>query len=218
MKKLTKNMLCEMNSHERYKGVLLRDMRCGVRYIKILFREILPRLPQESVLQHLSETAQGEKMTRRLYNKRADEFYTKDILTPLERRRKAIESMKALTKEKIDEVKALIESGAKKADIIEQTGVSSSTVDRVKAGQLTADNTAKKTTKKPTEPPEPVFTTLETAAEPLTQRELEALKTLIGQAVKAFAGIECATAADSYNLGQTFGLLTAAQMILEGEP
>jgi hypothetical protein len=40
---------------------------------------------------------------------------------------------------------------------------------------------------------------------------------LIGQAVKAFAGIECATAADSYNLGQTFGLLTAAQMILEGD-
>lgn len=194
--------------------MLLRNMRCGVRYIKILFREILPRLPQESVFQHISEAESAEDMTRRLYNKRADEFYTNDILTPLERRRKALAMSKSLSKEKIDEVKALIESGAKKADIIEQTGVSSSTVDRVKAGQLTADNTAKKTTKKPTEP---AFTAPETAQELITPRELDALRALIGQAVKAFAGIECATAADSYNLGQTFGLLTAAQMILEGE-
>lgn len=174
-------------------------------------------------------------MTRRQYNKRADEFYTNDILNPLERRRKAID-MKALTKEKIDEVKALIESGAKKADIIEQTGVSASTVDRVKSGQLTADNTAKKSAKKtpktdnvgrlheqvraiaPAAPlPAQTFTALEAAPDVPTQRELEALKALIGQAVRAFAGIECATAADSYNLGQTYGLLTAAQMILEGE-
>lgn len=153
-------------------------------------------------------------MTRRQYKIRADEFYTNDILTPLERRRKAIESMKALTKEKIDEVKALIESGAKKADIIEQTGVSASTVDRVKAGQLTAENKPAKTTPAPKPKPEPVFTVLEVAPDPITQRELDALRVLIGQAVKAFAGIECATAADSYNLGQTFGLLSAAQMIL----
>lgn len=170
------------------------------------------------------------------FSKRAHDHYTNDILTPLERRRKVIESMKALTKEKIDEVKALIESGAKKADIIEQTGVSASTVDRVKAGRLTGDNTAKKSAKKtpetdnvgrlheqvraiaPADPlPAQTFAVLETAAEPLTQRELEALKALIGQAVRAFAGIECATAADSYNLGRTFGLLSAAQMILEGE-
>lgn len=175
-------------------------------------------------------------MTRRQFRKLAHEHYTNDILTPLERRRKALAMSKSLSKEKIEEVQALIESGAKKADIIEQTGVSSSTVDRVKAGQLTADNTAKKSAKKTPETdnvgrlheqvraiapaaPLPVqtFTTLETAAEPLTPRELEALKALIGQAVRAFAGIECATAADSYNLGQTFGLLSAAQMILEGD-
>ena len=157
-------------------------------------------------------------MTRRQYNKRADEFYTNDILTPLERRRKAIEiDMKALTKEKIDEVKALIESGAKKADIIEQTGVSASTVNRVKAGQLTAEDKPEKPKSAPKPKPEPVFAELEVAPDPITQRELDTLRVLIGQAVKAFAGIECATAADSYNLGQTFGLLTAAQMILEGE-
>lgn len=152
-------------------------------------------------------------MTRRQYNKRADEFYTNDILTPLERRRKAIESMKALTKEKIDEVKVLIESGAKKADIIEQTGVSASTVDRVKAGRLTAEGKPAKTTPAPSQTQ--AFTALETTQELITPRELDTLRALIGQAVKAFAGIECATAADSYNLGQTFGLLSAAQMILE---
>jgi hypothetical protein len=65
-------------------------MRRGVRYIKILSREILPRLPQESVFQHISEAEGAEDMTRRQYNKRADEFYTNDILTPLERRRKAV--------------------------------------------------------------------------------------------------------------------------------
>jgi hypothetical protein len=156
-------------------------------------------------------------MTRREFRKRADEFYANDILTPLERRRKAIESMKALTKEKIDEVKALIESGAKKSDIIEQTGVSASTVDRIKSGQLTAEGKSEKPKSAPKPKPEPVFTALEVAPDPITQRELDALRVLIGQAVKAFAGIECATAADSYNLGQTFGLLTAAQMILEGD-
>lgn len=158
-------------------------------------------------------------MTRGQFRKLAHKRYTDDILTPLERRRKAIEiDMKALTKEKIDEVKALIESGAKKSDIIEQTGVSASTVDRVKAGQIAAEGKPKKPKSAPKPKPEPVFTTLETAPDIPTQRELDALRALIGQAVKAFAGIECATAADSYNLGQTFGLLTAAQMILEGEP
>ena len=149
------------------------------------------------------------------YAKRAHELYNSDILTPLERRRKAIESMKALTKEKIDEVKALIESGAKKADIIEQTGVSASTVDRAKAGQLTAEGKPEKPKSAPLQTQ--AFAVLETARELITPRELDTLRALIGQAVKAFAGIECATAADSYNLGQTFGLLTAAQMILEGE-
>lgn len=191
-------------------------MRRGVRYIKIFACEVLPELPQESVYQHISEAAQGEKMTRRQFKKLAHEHYANDILTPLERRRKAIEiDMKAFTKEKIDEVKALIESGAKKSDIIEQTGVSASTVDRVKAGQLTAEDKPAKTTPAPSQMQ--TFTALETARELITPRELDTLWALIGQAVTAFAGIECATAADSYNLGQMFGLLTAAQMILEGD-
>lgn len=151
-------------------------------------------------------------MTRKQFRNYADRLYANDILTPLERRRKALTMSKSLSKEKIGEVQALIESGAKKADIIEQTGVSASSFDRIRSGQLTAEGKADK--------PEPAqmqtFTALETARELITPRELDTLRALIGQAVKAFAGIECATAADSYNLGQTFGLLSAAQLILEG--
>lgn len=156
-------------------------------------------------------------MTRRQYKIRADEFYTNDILTPLERRRKALTMSKSLSKEKIDEVKALIAVGGTRKEIAEKTGVGLSTVDRIKVGQLTAEGKPEKPKSAPKPKPEPVFTSLEVAPDPITQRELDTLRVLVGQAVKAFAGIECATAADSYNLGQTFGLLTAAQMILEGE-
>ena len=150
------------------------------------------------------------------FSKRAHEHYKNDILKPLERRRKVIEDMKALTKDKIDEVKALIESGAAKKEIAEKAGVGLSTVDRIKSGQLTAEGRADKPAKPKAGKPEPqAYAEPETAQELISPRELDALRALIGQAVKAFAGIEGATAADSYNLGQTFGLLTAAQMILE---
>jgi transposase-like protein len=195
-------------------------MRRGVRRIKIFAREILPRLPQESVFQHISEAEGAEDMTRRQYNKRAHEYYNSDILTPLERRRKALTMSKEtnpLTDEKISEVKELIEDGATIAETAARTGVSKSSVFRIKPGQRTAEGKSEKPKSAPKPKPEPVFTALEVAPDPITQRELDTLRVLVGQAVKAFAGIECATAADSYNLGQTFGLLTAAQMILEGE-
>ena len=195
-------------------------MRRGVRRIKIFAREVLPELPQESVYQPISEAEGAEDMTRRQYNKRADEFYTNDILTPLERRRKVLEmskETKPLTDEKISEVKELIEDGATIAETAARTGVSKSSVCRIKSGQLTAEGKPEKPKSAPKPKPEPVFAELEAAPVPITQRELDTLRVLIGQAVKAFAGIECATAADSYNLGQTFGLLMAAQMILEGE-
>lgn len=69
---------------------------------------------------------------------RARALYTNDILTPLERRRKAL-AMKALTKEKIEEVQALIESGVTRKEIAEKAGVGLATVDRIKSGQLTAE-------------------------------------------------------------------------------
>jgi hypothetical protein len=192
-------------------------VRCGVPGVKILFCEILPRLPQESVFQHISEAEGAEDMTRRQFRKLAHEHYTNDILTPLERRRKALAMSKSLSKEKIEEVQALIGTGATKKEIAEKAGVGLSTVDRIRSGQLTAEGKPEKPKSESKPKPEPVFTAPETAQELITPRELDAFRALIGQAVKAFAGIECATAADSYNLGQTFGLLTAAQMILEGD-
>ena len=119
-------------------------MRRGVRRIKIFAREVLPRLPQESVFQHISEAEGAEDMTRRQYNKRAHEHYDNDILTPLERRRKALAMSKSLSKEKIGEVQALIESGATKKEIAEKAGVGLSTVDRIKSGQLTAEGKPEK--------------------------------------------------------------------------
>ena len=146
-------------------------------------------------------------MTHKQFIKFAHERYTNDILTPLERRRKTL-AMKGLPKEKIEEVQALIETGATRKEIAAQAGLSNTTIDRIKRGDLTAEG-------KPAKPAQtPVFTALEVAPDPITQRELDALRALISQAARAFAGIECATPADSYNLGQTFGLLTAAQMIL----
>lgn len=154
-------------------------------------------------------------MTRREFRKRADEFYANDILTPLERRRKALAmANKGLSKDKIEEVQALIESGATRKEIAAQAGVSNTTIDRIKRGDLTAEGKPEKPKSAPKPKTETTFTALEAAQECISPRELDALRALISQAVRAFAGIECATAADSYNLGQTFGLLIAAQMIL----
>lgn len=157
-------------------------------------------------------------MTHKQFVKFAHERYTNDILTPLERRRKAVAmANKGLSKDKIEEVQALIESGATRKEIAEKAGVGLATVDRIRSGQLTAEGKSEKPKSASKPKPEPVFTAPETAQELISPRELDALRALISQAVRAFAGIECATSADSYNLGQTFGLLTAAQMILEGD-
>lgn len=82
-------------------------------------------------------------MTRRQFKKLADEHYNNDILTPLERRRKAL-AMKSLSKEKIEEVQALIAVGGTKKEIAEKAGVGLSTVDRIRSGQLTAEGKPEK--------------------------------------------------------------------------
>lgn len=154
-------------------------------------------------------------MTHKEKKIRARMLYENDILNPLKRRRKVIADMKALTKEKIEEVRALIESGATRKEIAEKACVGLATVDRIKSGQLTAEGKPATPTKATKQAEPQTYAAPETVQGQISARELDALRALIGQAVKAFAGIECATAADSYNLGQTFGLLTAAQMILE---
>lgn len=160
-------------------------------------------------------------MTRGQFKKLAHERYTNDILTPLERRRKALTMSKSLSKEKIGEVQALIESGAKKADIIEQTGVSASTVDRIKNGTLTADGdkahiVQHKSQNQPRNDTEPCFRAPESIADTLSRRDVDILRSLTEQVLRALAGVEGETDADSHNLGQAYGLLTAVQLILGG--
>ena len=70
---------------------------------------------------------------------RARILYETDVLTPLKRRKKVLEMSKSLSKEKIEEVQALIAVGATKKEIAEKAGVGLSTVDRIRSGQLTAD-------------------------------------------------------------------------------
>ena len=159
-------------------------------------------------------------MTRRQFKKLAHERYANDILTPLERRRKALMGHQKLTKEKIGEVQLLLADGAKKVDIIEQTGVSRSTIDRIANGTLTADGKIAPSAPKPapTDATEQVFATLESTSETLPPRDVAILRSLTEQALRALAGVEGETDADSHNLGQAYGLLTAAQLILGGEP
>ena len=159
-------------------------------------------------------------MTRREFKKFAHERYTNDILTPLERRRKAVMGQK-LSKEKIKEVQQLIADGTKKADIIEQTGVSASTVDRIKNGTLTTDGdkahiVQHKSQNQPRNDTEPCFTAPKSIADTLSWRDVDILRSLTEQVLRALAGVEGETDADSHNLGQAYGLLTAAQLILGG--
>ena len=158
-------------------------------------------------------------MTRKQFRDYADRLYANDILTPLERRRKALTMSKSLSKEKIGEVQALIESGAKKADIIEQTGVSRSTVDRIANGTLTADGKIAPPAPDRSEPavePGQIFTAPESTTNTLSRRDVDILRSLTEQVLRALAGVEGETDADSHNLGQAYGLLTAVQLILGG--
>ena len=158
-------------------------------------------------------------LKRKRFKRKADERYKNGILSPLERRKKAIMGHQKLSKEKIEEVQQLIADGTKKADIIEQTGVSASTVDRIKNGTLTADGKIA--------PPAPdrsgpavkfgqIFTAPESRADALPPRDVAILRSLTEQVLRALAGVEGATDADSHNLGQAYGLLTAVQLILGG--
>ena len=160
-------------------------------------------------------------MTRKQFRNYADRLYTNDILTPLERRRKAVMGHQKLSKEKIEEVQQLIAGGVKKADIIEQTGVSRSTVDRIANGTLTADGKIAPPVPDRSEPaiePGQIFTVPESTTNTLPPRDVAILRSLTEQVLRALAGVEGETDADSHNLGQAYGLLVAAQLILGGEP
>lgn len=150
----------------------------------------------------------------------AHERYQQDILTPLERRRKVIMGHQKLTNEKIAEVQVLLEGGARKVDIIEQTGVSRASVDRIANGELTAEGKKERTASEVRprtsvkSAPAPTFTTLETAADTLSPRDVRILRALTEQIIRALAGTEGEHVADDHALGSALGMLTAVQMIL----
>ena len=155
-------------------------------------------------------------MTRREFKKLAHERYANDILTPLERRRKAL-NMKGLPKEKIEEVQALIDSGAKRSEIVEQTGVSPASYDRIKNGQLRVDKTDKPAPKPKADKPAEYTAVLEVRPEPLlTDRDMRVLRELISQTLRALAGAEGEHVADDHALGTAVGMLTAAELLLGG--
>lgn len=151
-------------------------------------------------------------MTRKQFKALADKRYQTDILTPLERRRKALD-MKGLPKEKIEEVQALIDSGAKRSEIVEQTGVSPASYDRIKNGQLTVDKPAPKPK---ADKPAEYTAVLEVLPDSLTDRDMRVLRELITQTLRALAGAEGEHVADDHALGTAVGMLTAAELLLGG--
>ena len=157
-------------------------------------------------------------MNRKQFKALADKRYQTDVLTPLERRRKALE-MKGLPKEKIEEVQALIDSGAKRSEIVEQTGISPASYDRIKNGQLTADKPEKpeKPASKPkADKPAEYTAVLEVRPDLLTDRDMRVLRELISQTLRALAGAEGEHVADDHTLGTAVGMLTAAELLLGG--
>lgn len=120
--------------------------------------------------------------------------------------------MKGLPKEKIEEVQALIDSGAKRSEIVEQTGVSPASYDRIKNGQLTVDKPDKPKADKPAE----YTAVLEVLPDPLTDRDMRVLRELITQTLRALAGAEGEHVADDHALGTAVGMLTAAELLLGG--
>lgn len=112
-------------------------------------------------------------------------------------------------------IRRMLDEGKTFKEIVEKTGVSQSTVSRIKNGQLTAD--CKPDTEPHHEPsPAQTFTVLESMADTLPPRDVAILRSLTEQVLRALAGVEGETDADSHNLGQAYGLLTAVQLILGG--
>lgn len=185
--------------------------------VKEIARKIY--VAKEQVARVIEEHGERPTSSKQRRVKAARNQYEQDILTPLERRRKALMGQK-LTNEKIAEVRALLEGGARKVDIVEQTGVSRASVDRIANGELTAEGKkerpAPEVRREPTikSDPAPTFTTLKNAADTLSPRDVRILRALTEQIIRALAGTEGEQVADDHALGSALGMLNAVQMIL----
>lgn len=200
-------------AHDRAEKIMqLHHMGLSVTEIA---REIY--VAKEQVARVIEEHGERPTTSKQRRVKAARIRYEQDILTPLERRRKALKMSEEkkdttpLTPEKIAEVQKLIEDGTTIAETAAQAGVSVSSVCRIKKGKLNAKRTAAKQDKPQLAPH---FTTLETASPALTDRDIDLLRQLIDRSLAAISGAENGHSA----LGKAYGLLTAAQLILGGEP
>lgn len=153
---------------------------------------------KEQVARVIEEHGERPTTSKQRRVKAARNRYEQDILTPLERRRKALKMSEEkkdttpLTPEKIAEVQKLVEDGTTIAKTAAQTGVSVSSVCRIKKGKLTGEK------RKPA----------------LTDRDIDLLRQLIDRSLAAISGAKNGHSA----LGKAYGLLVAAQLILGGEP
>lgn len=106
-----------------------------------------------------------------------------------------------LPPEKVERVKEMLAEGAKISDIVAETLVSRATIDRIKNGTYGVK-----------QPPKPKADKPAPKAEP----KPDILRRLIGQAVETLRDAQGNDPDDCALVGKALGLLTAAEMMLEG--
>lgn len=106
-----------------------------------------------------------------------------------------------LAPEKVERVKEMLAEGKKKSEIITETLVSRSTIDRIENGTYGLK-----------QPPKPKADKPAPKAEPKPRPDI--LRRLIGQAVETLRDAQGNDPDDCALIGKALGLLTAAEMIL----
>lgn len=109
-----------------------------------------------------------------------------------------------LPPEKVERVKEMLAEGAKISDIVAETLVSRATIDRIKNGTYGVKQPTKLKTDKP-------------APSPAPEPQPDILRRLIGQAVETLRDAQGNDPDDCALIGKALGLLTAAEMMLEGD-
>ena len=106
-----------------------------------------------------------------------------------------------LPPEKVERVKEMLAEGAKIGDIIAETLVSRATIDRIKNGTYGVKQPTKPKVDKPAPAPEP---------------KPDIIHQMVKQALSALSDVTGEGVDDDKAIGLSIGLLTAAEMMLEG--